>query len=291
MDINFELYKVFYYVAENLSFTKASKLLFVSQSSVSQSIKQLESKLNVKLFNRDKKNIILTEEGKILFSYVKVSFENLKTAEKRIENYEKNEVFIGASDTLCKYLLLPIFRDFHQSNPDIKIKISNQPSKMTIEDIQNNKLDFGIVNLSSNERYDNINTIHLKEYEEVLVCSKNMYKNFSGKISFDDIKDYPMITLRNNTNTRNFLDNFYKENNRILEPEFEVVSIDLIIELIKTDLGLGFVMSETIKKDEDLRKIDFYPKLPKKNIAIIINKTLPVSNTARLFIGFIKARY
>ncbi len=291
MDINFELYKVFYYVAENLSFTKASKLLYVSQSSVSQSIKQLESKLNVTLFNRDKKKITLTEEGRILFSYVKVSFEQLKTAEKRIENYEKNEVFIGASDTLCKYFLLPIFKDFHESNPEIKIKISNQPSKMTIDDIKSSKLDFGIVNISSNEVYDDIHTIHLKEYEEVLVASKDTYKKLKRRVSFDDIKDYPMITLRNNTNTRKFIDSFYKEHNRILEPEFEVVSIDLIIELIKADLGLGFVMSETIKKDNDLCKIDFYPKLPKRNIAIIINKTLPVSNTARLFIDFIQSRY
>ena len=55
MDINYELYKVFYYVATTLSFSEASKLLFISQSAVSQSIKVLEKKLGITLFIRSTK--------------------------------------------------------------------------------------------------------------------------------------------------------------------------------------------------------------------------------------------
>ena len=70
MDINFELYKVFYYVATSLSFSEASKKLFISQSAVSQSIKTLEKRLNQNLFIRSTKKVRLTPEGEILLRHI-----------------------------------------------------------------------------------------------------------------------------------------------------------------------------------------------------------------------------
>ena len=70
MDINYELYKVFYHVASTLSFSEASKQLFISQSAVSQSIKVLEKKLNQTLFIRSTKKVQLTPEGEILLKHV-----------------------------------------------------------------------------------------------------------------------------------------------------------------------------------------------------------------------------
>ena len=71
MDINLELYKVFYYVATTLSFSEASRQLFISQSAVSQSIKTLEKKLNHPLFIRSTKKVLLTPEGELLLQHVK----------------------------------------------------------------------------------------------------------------------------------------------------------------------------------------------------------------------------
>lgn len=70
MDINYELYKVFYYVASTLSFSEASKQLFISQSAVSQSIKALEKKLDQTLFIRSTKKVRLTTEGEILLRHI-----------------------------------------------------------------------------------------------------------------------------------------------------------------------------------------------------------------------------
>ena len=65
MDINYELYKVFYYVAISLSFSEASKKLYISQSAVSQSIKVLEKKLNQPLFIRSTKKVQRSEERRV----------------------------------------------------------------------------------------------------------------------------------------------------------------------------------------------------------------------------------
>lgn len=81
MDINLELYKVFYYVATTLSFSEASRELFISQSAVSQSIKTLEKKLNHTLFIRSTKKVLLTPEGELLLQHVKPAIQMLDEGE------------------------------------------------------------------------------------------------------------------------------------------------------------------------------------------------------------------
>ena len=76
MDINYELYKVFYFVAKTLSFSEASKELYISQSAVSQSIKTLEKRLDQTLFVRSTKKVKLTKEGELLFKHIR-EFDSL----------------------------------------------------------------------------------------------------------------------------------------------------------------------------------------------------------------------
>ena len=110
MDINFELYKVFYYVAKHLSFSAAAKDLYISQSAVSQAIKLLEEKLKDKLFVRSTKQVHLSPAGALLFTHVEQAFLFLKLGERNVNelhSLEQGELRIGASDTICKHYLLP----------------------------------------------------------------------------------------------------------------------------------------------------------------------------------------
>ena len=104
MDINLELYKCFYYVATTLSFSEASRQLFISQSAVSQGIKTLEKKLGRELFFRSTKKVSLTPEGEILFQHVKPALEMLSQGEAQLleEDRLQGQLRIGASDTICR---------------------------------------------------------------------------------------------------------------------------------------------------------------------------------------------
>ena len=84
MDINYELYKVFYHVANTLSFSEASKQLFISQSAVSQSIKVLEKKLNQTLFIRSTKRVSLTPEGEILLKHIEPAINLIQKGENQL---------------------------------------------------------------------------------------------------------------------------------------------------------------------------------------------------------------
>ena len=131
MDINYELYKVFYHVANTLSFSEASKQLFISQSAVSQSIKVLEKKLNQHLFIRSTKRVQLTPEGEILLKHIEPAMNLIKQGENQLleaNTLNGGQLRIGASDTICRYYLIPYLKEFHRKYPNVHIKVTNQTS-------------------------------------------------------------------------------------------------------------------------------------------------------------------
>ena len=116
MDINYELYKVFYYVASSLSFSEASKKLFISQSAVSQSIKTLEKKLGQSLFIRSTKKVQLTPAGSMLLKHIEPAMNLISRGESQLLDASTlglGQLHIGASDTICRYFLVPYLKEFH----------------------------------------------------------------------------------------------------------------------------------------------------------------------------------
>ena len=115
MDVNYELYKVFYYVASTLSFSEAASQLFISQSAVSQSIKTLEKKLNQTLFIRSTKKVQLTPEGEILLRHIEPAVHLISRGETQLMDTSAGggQLRIGASDTKC-VSWQSIFRENYQ---------------------------------------------------------------------------------------------------------------------------------------------------------------------------------
>ncbi|BCS99148.1 LysR family transcriptional regulator [Desulfoluna limicola] len=295
MNVNFELYKVFYHAAKNLSFTRAAESLFVTQSSVSQSIKQLENQLDILLFIRNKRNMQLTKEGEMLFFHIAEAFDLIKAGERNIENTKTlgyGEVRIGASDTICRYFLLDYIKRFHADYPNIKINITNQPSMQTLEDIAGGKMDFGIVNLPDNMKGKGVNITEIKGFQEVAITTDAYAEKLPENPSIRDLKNHPLITLTPNTNTRRYLDAFFRGQKETLAPEFELESIDLIVDFVRIGLGVGFVMADAIPKDEKtVRILDLKETLPSRSIGIVTNKNSPLSIPTEHFMNvLIKGR-
>ena len=148
MDINYELYKVFYYVASSLSFSEASKQLYISQSAVSQSIKALEKKLDQVLFIRSTKKVQLTPEGEILLRHVEPAMNLIKRGENQLLESASTggQIRIGASDTICRYFLVPYLERFHRSFPSSHIKVTNQTSIKCVDLLENGQVDLIFIN-------------------------------------------------------------------------------------------------------------------------------------------------
>lgn len=292
MNINFELYKIFYHAGKNLSFTRTAEELFVTQSSISQSIKQLENHLDILLFIRNKRNMQLTKEGEMLHSHISQAYNLIKTGERHLEqtkalNY--GEIRIGASDTICRYFLLDYIKQFHEDYPNIKINITNQPSLKSLEDIAQGKMDFGIINLPDGVKLKGVNVTEIKGFEEVAITTQKFTNQLPKHPSIKDLKHFPLITLTPNTNTRQYLNRFFKTHNESLSPEFELESIDLIIDLVRIGLGIGFVMKDAIPRSEGsaIQILQLKEALPSRAIGIVTNKELPLSIPTRHFMDLL----
>ena len=149
MNINLELYKIFYVVAKYNHMTKASEELHISQPAISQSIKKLEEQLGGTLFLRSNKGMELTEEGKMFYEYVKSALELINNAENEFTSFKdlsKGEIKIGCSTTLTKLVLIDSLKNFHSAYPNINVNITNDLTSNLINDLKLGKLDFVIFN-------------------------------------------------------------------------------------------------------------------------------------------------
>ena len=152
MNVDLELYRVFYAVAKHKHMTKASEELHISQPAISQSIKKLEDQLGGTLFLRSNKGMGLTEEGKMFYEYVKGALELINNAENEFTSFKdlsKGEIKIGCSTTLTKLVLMNALKDFHLDYPNININITNDLTSNLINDLKLGKLDFVIFNGSN----------------------------------------------------------------------------------------------------------------------------------------------
>ena len=152
IDINYELYKVFYHVASTLNFSEASKQLFISQSAVSQSIKTLERKLDQVLFIRSTKKVQLTPEGEILMRHIEPAMNLIQRGEAQLLDAVSTggQIRIGASDTICRYFLIPYLERFHKAFPNAHIKVINQTSLKCAELLKSGLVDQSSQPLSRN---------------------------------------------------------------------------------------------------------------------------------------------
>ncbi|OCL28512.1 LysR family transcriptional regulator [Orenia metallireducens] len=288
MNINYELYKVFYYVAKYLSFSKAADELFISQSAVSQSIKSLEEELNTSLFIRSTKRVKLSKEGEILLKHIEPALNLIKSGERNIQeinSFEKGQIHIGANDTISKDFLLPYLKKFHQLYPQIHIQITNRTSSTCVELLKQGAIDLIITNLPNNKITDFMEVNEIFIFKDIFISGYD-FKELQGReIELKTLADYPILMLERKTTTRKFFDELMEKFKVEITPEVELGSIDLLIEMAKIGLGISFVPNYCINRDNsEIFKIDIKEKLPERKLAVVTNKNIPFSIASKKFI-------
>ena len=287
MDINYELYKVFYHVAVTLSFSDASRQLYISQSAVSQSIKVLEKKLNQQLFIRSTKRVQLTPEGEILFKHIEPAMNLIRQGENQLleaRSLGGGQLRIGASDTICRYYLVPFFKEFHTRYPNVHIKVANQTSIACAKMLENGQVDFILTNYP-NSSLSNANSIRtLREFSDVFVANARSFPLNGRKVSLQELQEHPILMLDRKSTTSEFLHQMFQKNQLDLVPEIELTSNDLLIDLARIGLGIAFVPDFCIPKDDpELFVLDLEEELPRRQIVVACNESLPISQAAKQF--------
>ena len=288
MNINYELYKVFYEVVINGSISKASESMYISQPAVTQSIKNLEEKIGGKLLIRTKKGIVLTEEGKVLFDYVKKAVESFRNGENAFLNYlnlDSGSIRLGASTTITRNIVMPYLEKFHKKYPKVDIKITNDLTSNLVKSLRNGDLDLLVANLPIEENKD-LKVIPICEVHDIFIGNKEYYNKTEGNIRIEELFNYPLITQKEPSNTRRFLNKYLKSNNVSTNIPNEIVSYSLIIDFVKAGFGIGFATKEFIEddlKEKRLYEINVTPKVPKREVGIVtLSKSIPNYSAKKL---------
>lgn len=291
MDINYELYKVFYHVAATLSFSEASKQLFISQSAVSQSIKVLEKKLNQTLFIRSTKKVQLTPEGEILLKHIEPAINLIQKGENQLleaNTLNGGQLRIGASDTICRYYLVPYLNKFHKAYPNVHIKVTNQTSIECAHLLENGQVDFIITNYPNSGLSNAQNVRVINEFSDVFVANQEYFPLKGQTISLQKLQTYPILMLDRKSTTSEFLHHMFQKEQLDLVPEIELSSNDLLIDLARIGLGIAFVPDFCIpENDKDLFQLKLSDKLPTRQMIVAFNENLPVSQASRQFMDML----
>ncbi len=287
MDINYELYKVFYHVATTLSFSEASKQLFLSQSAVSQSIKILEKKLNQKLFIRSTKKVRLTPDGETLFKYIEPAMNLIRQGENQLleaSSLGGGQLRIGASDTICRYYLIPYLNQFHRQYPHVHIKVTNQTSIRCAGLLEQGQVDLIVTNYPNSALTSTHTPRILNEFHDVFVANREFFPLESEILTLQRLQSYPILMLDRKSTTSEFLHSMFRRSNLDLVPEIELSSNELLIDLAKIGLGIAFVPDFCIPKDgEDLFVLQLKEAFPARHMVVAYNENLPLSQASRQF--------
>lgn len=285
MHTNLEYYKVFYHVAKYKSITLAAEQMAVSQPAVSQSMKQLEKSLSSKLITRSARGIRLTPEGEVLYEYIRRGYEEIERGEQvleRLHNLEAGEIRIGASDMTLQYFLLPFLDKFHEQYPAIKVHVTNGPTPETLAYLGSGRIDFGLVSTPFEKR-EEFEIRPVREIEDIFVAGHRYTQLKNHMTDFQELLDYPIISLEHNTSTRNYIDQLLLENEVVLNPEFELATSDMIVQFALRNLGIGCVVkdfAEEYLKSGRLFALRFNKMIPKRQMCLVTNKSLPMSLAA-----------
>lgn len=291
MNFRIELYKIFNVVATSKSFSKAADELFMTQSAVSQAIKQLENSIDMILFKRTAKGVELTEAGNVLYKYTSSAMELLETGLHKVEALkvlEDGELKIGAADTISSYFLLPRLEMFHKLYPNIKIQIINRVTTETIELLKNGKIDIALGNLPIED--DGIEIKKCMTVHDTFVAG-NDYIEYKDKIfSHADIAKLPLILLEKKSNSRKYVDNIFLESGYAITPSIELGAHELLLQLAKINLGVSCVVkefSENYLINNDVFELKQKEPIPARAIGYFYSKNLVLTPTMKEFMTFL----
>ena len=292
MAVKLELYRVFKEVAETGNISAAAKNLYISQSAVSQSIKQLESALQARLFARSPRGVSLTSEGQMLYQYVRSALGLIATGEDKLSQAQQlllGTLTIGASDTVTAMFLTPYLEAFHRKHPGIRLKIVSGRSAKVLSLLKSGVVDIAFASSPSDKT--NLLDFPCFETHSVFVAGSDYPCDFDHVYSLEEISAFPLILLERKASSRLYLERFFLQNGLKLNPEIELGARSLLVDLAAIGFGVAGVTEEFVTRELDsgrLRRLKTSFQVPPRSVDMCMLRDVPQTAAAERFAAFVK---
>ena len=287
MSVKLELYRVFKEVAEAGNITAAAQTLFISQSAVSQSIKQLEAELQTRLFARNSRGVTLTADGRMLYEYVRSAMGLLETGEEKLSqsrDLQMGHLTIGASDTVTSQFLLPYLDRFHRQYPAIHIQIISGRSHKVLGLLQSGKVDIAFA--STPQEGASLETFPCLATHSIFVAGAEYPCDFDHVYTLEEIARFPLILLERKASSRLYLEKYFLQNGLHLNPEIELGARSLLVDLAAIGFGVAGVRREL--ESGRLRKLRTSFDIPPRSVDLCVLRDVPLTSAAQRFSDFIR---
>ena len=290
MKTRFDNYRMFYETARFRSFSTAAQHLYISQSAISQCIRQLERDLDTKLFVRSRKGVTLTKEGMLLFQKVEGAIQSLEQGETllaRLHHLDSGSLIIAAGDTITTHFLLPYLERFHATYPGIRIEMANSYSSQMLHLVKEGKAELAFVNLPVED--EELCVHPCLEIHDVFVCGAE--HDAKEAYTWEEMSEETLILLEEKSTSRRAVNEQFQEKHLPLKPQIEVAAHDLLIRFASIHLGVSCVIEEFSQgalQDGSIRRMNLVPPLPPRSIGYAYLRHNPLSKPAEAFLELIK---
>lgn len=242
--------RAFLTLARTGSFTVAAKKLFLSQSAVSHSMKALETDVGCRLFDRMGKKVLLTQAGEQLLQHAEKILQEMSTARESLSElgkWGKGRLRIGTSSTACQYILPAVLREFKESFPQCHLTIEPEDATGAIELLHQNRVDLAITLEPKNEPQMDFHPLFSDELV-FLVAATHPWAA-SGHVVQAEIPRQNYVLYNKASYTFRMIEDYFREEDMVLNSVMELGAMDAIKELVKLGLGVAILAPWIARKE------------------------------------------
>lgn len=285
MYLSLDSYRVFYYVAQYRSFTKAAQILYSNQPNVTRTIKNLENALGCRLFIRSSRSVQLTPEGEELFAHICPAMEQIRAGEETVlmhSSLQAGTISIGASEIALHRILLPALEPFRRAYPGIRLRIFNSNTQQAVSTLRERLVDFSLVTPPIQQSELFLQT-ELAAFSEVPVCGSAYADLAEETLTLEQLAASPLISLCKGTSTHQLYADWFQSQGLVFSPDIEAATADQILPIVRANLGIGFVPEHTASEaadDGSITILRLQDRPPERTIVLLKRKDTPLSVAA-----------
>lgn len=237
------------------------------------------------------KKVQLTPEGETLLRHIEPAINLIQRGEAQVMESSTlggGQLRIGASDTICRYYLVPYLQNFHKNYPGVHIKVTNQTSTHCVDLLEAGQVDLIVTNFPNSKLPTRMTTIPIHQFQDIFIASREYFPQLIEKpLHLKELLEHPILMLDRKSTTSEFLHNLFQQHQLDLVPEIELGSNDLLIDLANIGLGIAFVPNYCVDQNSDLFQVQIIEQLPTRQLVIAHNTHIPLPQAAKEFIqGF-----
>ena len=250
--MEFRQLRYFVKVAELRSFSEASKALFISQSTLSQQIKQLEEELGVELLIRDSRHVSMSDYGEQYLPYAKQVLKDVDTSAERMNDVRQLKIGtlnVGATYTFCP-LLADTVRDYMKKYPGIKLKIYCRSMENLMEMLEHGQLDVAL-SYKPLQSYDDIDSHILFNSNLCVIAGKDNPVAKKGRIRLAELENLPLVLPAKGLQARNAFDSLLYGQNFKFDVRLEINDLSMLLDMVSRTNLVTLLSGATIHSNKD----------------------------------------